>query len=87
MHFGHIRVSDLPLVRHDGTIDHGDFPVNQAAFAIHSQVHAARPDVISAAHSHSVYGKTWSTLAGQLDPITQDAYAFFDDRRLGGSSP
>ena len=42
MHFGHIRVSDLLLVRHDGTIVQGDRPLNQAAFAIHSQVHAAR---------------------------------------------
>src|SRR5258708_22509056 len=82
MHFGHIRVSDLLLVRHDGEIVHGDLPVNQAAFAIHSQVHAARPDVISAAHAHSVYGKTWSTLARLLDPITQDACAFYDDHAL-----
>src|SRR5229473_778813 len=42
MHFSHIRVSDLLLVRHDGAVVHGDLPVNQAAFAIHSQVHAAR---------------------------------------------
>ena len=26
------------------------FGANQAAFAIHSQVHAARPDVVAAAH-------------------------------------
>ena len=82
MHFGHIRVSDLLLVRHDGTIIEGDRPLNQAAFAIHSQVHAARPDVIGAAHSHSVYGKTWSTLGRLLDPITQDACAFYDDHAL-----
>src|SRR6185312_11124923 len=78
MHFGHIRVSDLLLVRHDGTIVEGDRPLNQAAFAIHSQVHAARPDVIGAAHSHSVYGKTWSTLGRLLDPITQDACVVLD---------
>jgi ribulose-5-phosphate 4-epimerase/fuculose-1-phosphate aldolase len=82
MHFGHIRVSDLLLVRHDGAIVHGDRPVNAAAFAIHSQVHAARPDVIGAAHAHSVYGKTWSTLGRLLDPITQDACAFYDDHAL-----
>lgn len=82
MHFGHIRVSDLLLVRHDGTIVEGDRPLNAAAFAIHSQVHAARPDVIGAAHSHSVYGKTWSTLGRLLDPITQDACAFYDDHAL-----
>ncbi len=82
MHFGHIQVSDLMLVRHDGTVVDGDKPLNQAAFAIHSQVHSARPDVISAAHSHSVYGKTWSTLGRLLDPITQDACAFYDDHAL-----
>ena len=82
MHFGHIRVSDLLLVRHDGTIVKGDGPLNQAAFAIHSQVHAARPDVIGAAHAHSVYGKTWSTLGRRLDPITQDACAFYEDHAV-----
>jgi ribulose-5-phosphate 4-epimerase/fuculose-1-phosphate aldolase len=82
MHFGHIRVSDLLLVRHDGTIIQGSLPVNQAAFAIHSQVHAARPDVIGAAHAHSVYGKTWSSLGRLLDPITQDACSFYDDHAL-----
>ena len=82
MYFGHIRVSDLLLVRHDGVVVHGDLPVNQAAFAIHSQVHAARPDVIAAAHSHSVYGKSWSSLGRLLDPITQDACAFYNDHVL-----
>jgi ribulose-5-phosphate 4-epimerase/fuculose-1-phosphate aldolase len=56
--------------------------VNAAAFAIHSQVHAARPDVVAAAHAHSVYGKTWSALGRLLDPITQDACAFYDDHAL-----
>ncbi len=79
MHFGHIRVSDLLLVRHDGKVVQGNLPVNQAAFAIHSQVHAARPDVIGAAHAHSVYGKTWSSLGRLLDPITQDACSFYGD--------
>ncbi len=82
MHFGHIRVSDLLLVRHDGKIIEGSRPVNQAAFAIHSQVHAARPDVIGAAHAHSVYGKTWSSLGRLLDPITQDACSFYNDHTL-----
>jgi ribulose-5-phosphate 4-epimerase/fuculose-1-phosphate aldolase len=82
MHFGHIRVSDLLLVRHDGKIIEGSLPVNQAAFAIHSEIHAARPDVIGAAHSHSVYGKTWSSLGRLLDPITQDACSFYDDHAL-----
>lgn len=82
MHFGHIRVSDLLLVNHNGEVVQGDRPVNRAAFAIHSQVHAARPDVVAAAHAHSVYGKTWSSLGRLLDPITQDVCAFYDDHAL-----
>src|SRR5579864_1425322 len=53
LHFGLIRVSDLILVNHEGTVVEGSRGVNGAAFAIHSQVHAARPDVIAAAHAHS----------------------------------
>jgi ribulose-5-phosphate 4-epimerase/fuculose-1-phosphate aldolase len=80
--FKHIRVSDLICVDHNGDVVVGDAMVNRAAFAIHSQVHAARPDVIAAAHSHSLYGKSWSSLGRLLDPITQDACAFFEDHSL-----
>ena len=45
-------------------------------------MHAARPDVIAAAHSHSMYGKAWSSLGRLLDPITQDACAFYEDHAL-----
>src|ERR1700730_523758 len=62
MHFGHIRVSDLLLVNDHGDVVQGSRPVNPAAFAIHSQVHAARPDVVAAAHAHSLNGKAWSSL-------------------------
>ncbi len=82
MNFKHICVSDLICVDHTGAVVEGDARVNAAAFAIHSQVHAARPDVIAAAHSHSLHGKAWSTLGRLLDPITQDACAFFEDHAL-----
>jgi ribulose-5-phosphate 4-epimerase/fuculose-1-phosphate aldolase len=76
-HFSTIRVSDLQLVDHHGNILVGDRPINQAGFVIHSAIHAARPDVIAAAHTHSTYGKAWSTLGRKLDPLTQDACAFY----------
>src|SRR5215212_3017577 len=44
MSFKHIRVKDLLLVDHTGRVVEGDWPLNAAAFAIHSQIHAARPD-------------------------------------------
>jgi ribulose-5-phosphate 4-epimerase/fuculose-1-phosphate aldolase len=82
MYFGHIRSSDLILVNHDGEVVEGNRPVNAAAFAIHSQVHNAQPEVTSAAHAHSASGKAWSSLGRTLDPITQDACAFYDDHSI-----
>jgi ribulose-5-phosphate 4-epimerase/fuculose-1-phosphate aldolase len=79
VHFAQIRVSDLMLVDSEGRVVEGRHPLNEAAFAIHSRIHHARPDVIAAAHAHSLYGKTWSSLGRLLDPITQDACAFYDD--------
>ncbi|MDP3747676.1 MAG: class II aldolase/adducin family protein [Phenylobacterium sp.] len=86
MHFSRIRVSDLMLVSHEGRIvqppANGPPRLNRAAFAIHSELHRARPDVVAAAHSHSLYGKAWSALGRLLDPLTQDAAAFYEDHAL-----
>ena len=82
MHFAHIRVSDLVLVNEHGDVVEGDRPINEAAFAIHSRIHMARPDVVAAAHAHSFYGKTWSSLGRLLEPLTQDACAFYQDHGL-----
>lgn len=79
LHFSQVRVSDLVLVDEHSRVIEGDRPINDAAFAIHSRIHAARPDVVAAAHAHSLYGKTWSSLGRLLDPITQDACAFYED--------
>lgn len=80
--FSLIRVSDLICVDHSGRVVVGDYAVNEAAFAIHSQVHQARPDVVAAAHAHSVHGKAFSALRQELAPITQDACAFYGDHAL-----
>ena len=82
VHFSQISVSDLLLVNHDGKVVQGDKDVNVAAFAIHSRLHEARSDVNAAAHSHSMYGKSFSTLGRLLEPITQDSCAFYDDHVL-----
>ncbi len=82
MHFSQIRASDLVLVDDHGEVVEGEHPVNTAAFAIHSRVHAARPDVVAAAHAHSIHGKAWSSLGRLLDPITQDACAFYEDHAI-----
>lgn len=82
MNFKMIRVKDLLLVNAHGEVVDGNWPLNRAAFAIHSQVHAARPDVIAAAHAHSVYGKAWSAMRRPLDPLTQDSCTFYGDHSV-----
>src|SRR4051794_31253392 len=77
-----ITVDDLILVDHQGEVVEGDWPVNQAAFAIHSGIHQARPDVVGAAHSHSKFGRAYATLGRTLEPLTQDSCIFFEDHVL-----
>ncbi|WP_338673510.1 class II aldolase/adducin family protein [Streptomyces sp. SCSIO 30461] len=79
MSFRHVKVSDLILVDHEGTVRHGRRPVNKAGFVIHSAIHRARPDVVAACHAHAVHGKAWSSLGRVLDPITQDACALYEN--------
>ncbi|KAK5126012.1 hypothetical protein LTR85_011367 [Meristemomyces frigidus] len=79
--FSLINKSDLILVNHGGqVIDGGEVRLlNTAAYMIHSAIHAARPDVMCAAHSHSIYGRTWCSLGRKIDSLTQDSCAFNND--------
>jgi ribulose-5-phosphate 4-epimerase/fuculose-1-phosphate aldolase len=82
LHFSLIKVSDLIRVDHTGKVVEGARPVNAAAFAIHSRIHAARPDSVGAAHAHSTYGRAFAALGRKLDPISQDVCAFYNDHAL-----
>ena len=79
MHFSMIRSSDLIRVDHVGEVIEGDRAVNGAAVAIHCAVHAARPDILAAAHAHGPYGKTLSAMEMTVEPLTQDSCAFYED--------
>ncbi|MFE0020905.1 class II aldolase/adducin family protein [Amycolatopsis sp. NPDC059021] len=80
--FKHVTVSGLVLVDGDGNVVDGEYLVNQAAFVIHSCVHKARPDVVGAAHAHSVYGKALSATGQHIEALTQDACVFYDDHAV-----
>ncbi|MEZ5203912.1 MAG: class II aldolase/adducin family protein [Acidimicrobiales bacterium] len=82
MSFKQITVDDLLLVDHDGRVVEGSWPVNRAAFAIHSSIHQARPDVVAAAHSHSKFGRAFAALGRTLEPLTQDSCIFHGDHAL-----
>ena len=84
--FQHIRRSDLIRVDYDGKVlDGGSVKlVNRAAILIHAAVHKARPDVNAAAHTHSCYGRAYSTLGVPLPITSQDACAFYEDLAFYG---
>ncbi|KAL4779004.1 class II aldolase/adducin N-terminal [Aspergillus varians] len=78
-HFSAMKASDLVLVDADGYVTEGgaQLVINEAGFMIHSEIHKARPDVVAAAHTHGVYGKTWSVFGKPLEMLTQDSCNFY----------
>ncbi|WP_455352492.1 class II aldolase/adducin family protein [Streptomyces sp. SYSU K217416] len=82
MPFAHMTAGALILVNGDGQVVEGRQHVNQAAFAVHAQVHRARPEAVAVAHCHSVHGRALAALGELLAPITQDACAFYEDHAL-----
>ncbi len=57
-------------------------PINVTAHHIHHPIHAARPDVVSAAHVHTPWGTAFSTERRLLAPINQEATQFFETHAL-----
>jgi ribulose-5-phosphate 4-epimerase/fuculose-1-phosphate aldolase len=78
-HFGTLTTDDLLLVDDKGKVLHGKGTLNPASFAVHAAIHEARPEVLAAAHGHPTHGKAWASLGRRLDPISQDACAFYED--------
>ncbi|KAL2753088.1 hypothetical protein ACRALDRAFT_1066013 [Sodiomyces alcalophilus JCM 7366] len=76
-----MRRSDLILVNGAGEVVGGGTNrlLDRAAYAMHHTVHAARPEVNCVAHSHSLYGRTFSSLGRPLQMLTQEACAFHND--------
>ncbi len=82
IHFSQIKASDLVRVDHQGNIVEGHHPINNAAFAIHSRIHHARPDVNAVAHAHTTFGRAFSALGQTLQPISQDACMFYQNHSV-----
>ncbi|MEV8536002.1 class II aldolase/adducin family protein [Streptomyces sp. NPDC051211] len=80
--FARLTPEDLLLVDGDGRVVQGGRRVNEAAFAVHAAVHRARPEVVAVAHTHSVHGRALAALGELIDPITQEACAFYQDHAL-----
>ena len=82
MDFGRVRVSDLILVDHHGTVVQGTWAVNRAGFVLHAAIHQANPHVLASCHAHTTNGMAWASLGRKLDPITQTAASFYNDHAL-----
>lgn len=85
VHFAQVKMSNLILVDHEGLVVEGGYAVNRAGFILHANVHEAHPDIIAMCHAHSIYGTAFAALGRALEPITQDACAFFEDHVVIGS--
>ncbi len=80
--FHEARAADLVLVGPDGSLVEGEGIINEAAYFIHHPILAARPDAVSAVHVHTQWGTPFSAEARMLEPITQEACAFYEDHAL-----
>jgi ribulose-5-phosphate 4-epimerase/fuculose-1-phosphate aldolase len=79
VHFSNVRVSNLILVDHAGKVVEGGYAVNRAGFVLHAAVHEKHPEILAMCHAHTVYGTAFAALGRPLEPITQDAAAFYED--------
>lgn len=86
VHFADVTVSSLILADHAGTVQEGRYAINRAGFVLHAAVHEHNPKVMAMCHAHTVHGAAWCSLGRPLDPITQDACAFFENHVVIGES-
>ena len=79
VHFSQVKLSNLILADHAGTVVEGTYALNRAGFVLHSAVHEMHPEIVAMCHAHTVYGTAWAAMGRPLDPFTQDAACFYED--------
>jgi|SRR5579863_2887597 len=84
VHFSQVKMSNLILADHEGRVVEGKYAINRAGFVLHAAVHEAHPDIVAMCHAHTVHGTAFASLGKKLDPISQDAAAFYEDHVVIG---
>ena len=79
VHFSQVKLSNLILADHEGKVIEGKHAINRAGFVLHAAVHEAHPDIVAMCHAHTVHGTAFAALGQEIQPITQDACAFYND--------
>jgi ribulose-5-phosphate 4-epimerase/fuculose-1-phosphate aldolase len=82
--FAEATVDNLTLVGPDGRGVRGptDNGVNFAAYNIHWPILDARPDLVSAAHTHTGFGTPWSANVQPFRAISQEACSLVFDQAM-----
>jgi len=77
-------IHNLSLVAPGGEVVDGPDAsgVNYAAYNIHWPILAARPDLVSAAHTHTSFGTPWSANVKPFEAISQEACSFVFDQSI-----
>lgn len=82
--FRHATVDELVLVAPDQSIVEGNDAdgFNVTSHNIHHPIHNARPDIVSAAHTHTGYGTPLAALCRPIPMVSQEACAFHNDQAV-----
>jgi ribulose-5-phosphate 4-epimerase/fuculose-1-phosphate aldolase len=84
--FGEATVDQLVLVGPGGEVKDAEGNptggVNTAGYHIHHPILAARPDAVSASHTHTAFGTPWSANVEAFRAISQESCAFVFDQAL-----
>ncbi|MEK1943143.1 MAG: class II aldolase/adducin family protein [Pseudomonas sp.] len=76
--FNLITADDLLLINLDGDLVQGDGFPHPGGIPLHSAILSLRPDIISVAHTHSLYGRTWTTNGRLIPPASAESAVFFE---------
>ena len=77
-------IDNLSLVGPDGSVVEGATTggINYAAHNIHWPILDARPDLVSAAHTHTAFGTPWSANVKPFQAISQESCIFVYDQSI-----
>jgi ribulose-5-phosphate 4-epimerase/fuculose-1-phosphate aldolase len=76
-HWAEMRARDLLLVDATGRILEGNWPIEETALHIHSQIHLRHPTAAAVLHTHMPYATALCAVeGGRIEPCVQTALRF-----------
>ncbi|WP_263147402.1 class II aldolase/adducin family protein [Pseudomonas sp. RIT-PI-AD] len=75
--FNLISADDLLLIDLDGDLVQGEGYPHPGGIPLHAAIYTRRPDILSVAHVHSLYGRTWTTNGRLIPPASAESAVFF----------